>query len=191
MKAANHRGQHVAVLGMVVVAGAIEVGRHHAAEVAAVLAVVAFAQLDAGDLGDGVGLVGRLQLAGQKRILRHGLRREPRIDAARAKEEQLACAGAPSLVDQIGFDHQVRIDELGRIAVVGVDTADLCRRHIDLLRLFLGEEGSDLGLVRQVEFGMSSGDEVGVAFFDQAPHDRAAYHAAVSRHENPLLKHVH
>jgi hypothetical protein len=53
---ADHRRNDVAVLQVVVVAGAVEVGRHDAAVVGAVLAVVALAELDAGDLGDGVGL---------------------------------------------------------------------------------------------------------------------------------------
>ena len=54
----------MAVFGVVVVARAIQVGGHDAAVVhavaGAVLAVVAFTQLDAGNLGDGIGLIGRL-----------------------------------------------------------------------------------------------------------------------------------
>ena len=61
MKTANERGNDVAVIGVVVVAGAIEVGGHDAAVVdpvaCAVLAVVAFAELDAGNFGNGVGLI--------------------------------------------------------------------------------------------------------------------------------------
>ena len=61
----DHGRQNVAVGEMVVVTGAVEVGRHDAAVVAPVLAVIAFAQFDAGDFGDGVGFVGRFQQTGQ------------------------------------------------------------------------------------------------------------------------------
>jgi len=51
--------QHMAAFQVEVVAGAIEIGRHQAPVVATVLPVIAFAQLDAGNLGHGVGsLVG-------------------------------------------------------------------------------------------------------------------------------------
>ena len=72
METADQGGQDVAVLGVEVVAGPVKVGRHDRAVVGAMLAVVAFAELDAGDLGDGIGLVRRLQHAGQERVLAIG-----------------------------------------------------------------------------------------------------------------------
>ena len=47
-----------------------------------------------GDLGDRIGLVGRLQRPGQHRVLAHRLRREFRIDAGRAEKHQLLGAVA-------------------------------------------------------------------------------------------------
>jgi hypothetical protein len=61
MKLADQRRQHMAVVQIEIVARPIEIGRHHAAEVGSVRTVVGLAQLDPGDLGDGVRLVGRLQ----------------------------------------------------------------------------------------------------------------------------------
>ena len=49
-----------------VVAGAVEVGGHRGEVVRSVLAVVAPAHLDAGDLGQRIGAVGRLQRAGEE-----------------------------------------------------------------------------------------------------------------------------
>ncbi len=60
VEAPQQGGDDVGILRVIVIAGAIEIGGHDAAVVAAMLAVVALAQLDAGDLGDGVGLVGGL-----------------------------------------------------------------------------------------------------------------------------------
>ncbi len=48
---------------VVVVVGSIEVGGHKAHESRSVLAVIALAKFDAGDLGDGVGFVGLLEHA--------------------------------------------------------------------------------------------------------------------------------
>ena len=122
------------ILGVVVVAWAIEIGRHHAAVVDAVLAVVALAQLDPGDLGDRVGLVGRLQRAGEQRVLGHRLRREARVDAARPEEEELLHPGAEGGVDDVRLDHQVVVDELGWIGGVGVDAADVrCRESYNFV----------------------------------------------------------
>ena len=78
---ANQRGQDVAAGEVEVVAGAVEVGGHDAEVAGAVLGVVGFAELDASDLGDGVGLVGVLQGAGEQRIFAHGLSGEPRVNA--------------------------------------------------------------------------------------------------------------
>ena len=57
------------------------------------LAAIGLAQLDAGDLGDGIPLVGRLQRPGQQRVFVHRLRRKFGIDAGRAEEQQLLDAG--------------------------------------------------------------------------------------------------
>lgn len=80
----------MAVLRVVVVTRAIQIGRHNTAVVAPVLAVVALAELDTCNLGDGIGLVGRLQRAGEQGILRHGLRCEREVDAAAAQKQQLS-----------------------------------------------------------------------------------------------------
>ena len=69
------------MLQVEIVARPVEIGRHGRDEVAAVLAAIGLRQLDAGDLGDGVPLVGRLQRAGEQRVLGDRLRRELRIDA--------------------------------------------------------------------------------------------------------------
>ncbi|MDT4839327.1 hypothetical protein FQZ97_731150 [compost metagenome] len=186
VKPADQRWDDVAVFRVVVVARAIEVGGHDAAVVHAVagakLAVVAFAELDAGDLGHGVGLVGGFERAGEQRALIHGLRGEPGVDAAGAEEEQLLHAVPKGGVDHVGFHHQVLVDEVGGVGVVGVDAADLGRGQIHLLRFDLREEGAHGGLVGQVEFGVGAGDDGagGVAGGEQLAHDGRADHAAVA-----------
>ena len=69
-----------------------------------------------------------------------------RIDAARAQEQQALDAGAVRGLDDVGLDHQVVVEEVGRIGVVGQDAADLGRREDDRIGLLRGDEALDLGL---------------------------------------------
>ena len=69
------------VLRVKIVARTIQIRRHHTAIVDTMLSVIAFAQLDPGNLRDRIGLVRRLQRAGQKRVFPHRLGCFARIDA--------------------------------------------------------------------------------------------------------------
>ena len=89
MRLAHQRRKDVARLQIEIVAGAVEIGRHRRDEVAAILPAIGLAQLDAGDLGDRVPLVGGLERAGEQRVLADRLRRKLRIDAGRAEKQQL------------------------------------------------------------------------------------------------------
>lgn len=86
VKATDESWDDVGIFWVVVVARAIEVCGHDAAVVhpvaGAVLAVVAFAELDAGDFGDGVGLVGGFQRPGKQGIFAHGLICQLGVDTA-------------------------------------------------------------------------------------------------------------
>ena len=177
---ADHRRQHMAVGEVVIVAGAVEVGRHDAAVVAAVLAVVAFAELDAGDLGDGVGFVGGFEYAGKQSIFAHGLRYGLGVDAAGAEEEQLLHVVGVRGLDDVGFDHQVFVDELRRVGVVGVDAADLGSGEVDLFGLFGSKEGVDGSLVGQIKLGVGAGDDVLAPGGLELADDGRADHATVA-----------
>jgi hypothetical protein len=82
------------VLGMIVVARPVEVGWHYGDEIRAVLLTKGLYQLDTGDLGHRVPLIGRLQWSGQEHLFVHRLRRHFGIDAGRAEEEELLHTGA-------------------------------------------------------------------------------------------------
>ena len=176
----EHGRDDVGVLQVVVVAGAIEVGRHGRAEVGAILPVVGLAHLDAGDLGDGVGLVGRLQDTGEEVLLAHGLGRELRIDAGGAQEEEVLHPGLKRFVDDVGLDHQVLVDELGRIGVVGEDAAHLGRGQHHVVHPFPAEELPHRLLVGQIEFPMGAGDDSGAALILQPPDNGRPHHAPVA-----------
>ena len=79
----------MAVLQIVVVARAIQVGGHDAGVAGAVLRIETFAQLDARYFGQRIGLVGWLQGAGQQIFLFDRLRTITRVNATRAQEHQV------------------------------------------------------------------------------------------------------
>ena len=153
----------MAGLQVEVVAGAVQVGRHEREVVGAVLAVEAAAQLDAGDLGDGVGAVGLLQRAGEQVLLLERLRGLARVDAGAAEEDQPLDARGERLVDEVELDHQVLLDELARLLPVGQDAADLGGGDDDDLGLLLGEEALRGALVGEIELGDVADDQVLVA----------------------------
>ena len=188
-EAPDQRRQHMAVLGVEVVARAVEVRRHHRAVIGAVLAVVAFAELDAGDLGHRVGLVRGLERAGQQRRLGHRLRRGAGIDAGGTQLQKPPHPGREGLMDDIALDHQVLIDEIGGIAVVGMDPADLRGGKDHHVRAHLLHEAAHRPLVGEVERVPAAGDE-----FErlsrrpprlERPQDGAAHHAAMAGDEDP------
>ena len=179
MKATDQGCDNVAVFGMVIVAGSIEIGRHHTDEIASVLPAIGFRHLDAGNLGDCIGLVGRLERAGQHRVLAQGLRRKFWIDAGRAQEHQLLRAVQVRGVDDVRGNRDVVVDELGAQPVVGDDTADLCRGEKDHLRPHLREPVEHGGLVAQIDLAAIGRDETHVLRREPA-RERAADHAAMA-----------
>jgi len=67
-------------------------------------------------------------------------------------------------MNNIVLDHQVFVDELGPVGVVGQYTPDLGGRIDYILRFFPAEEVFDCFLVGEVVFGVGCEDEIGVAF---------------------------
>lgn len=115
-----------------VVTRAVEVGRHDRDKAGAVLAVVGPAHGDAGDLGHGVRLVGRLEFAVQEILLAQRLGGKLGIDTGAAEEKQFLDGMQVALVDDICLDGQVVVDKFGGAVAVGQDTAHPGRSEEDV-----------------------------------------------------------
>src|SRR5262249_4743365 len=118
-------------LGMKVVAGAVKIGRHRRYEIAAMLAAVGLTKLDAGDLGDRVRLVGRLQRSRQQRRFGDRLWSFTRIDARRAEEQKFFDTRVVRSMDDVGLNKQIVVEEIGREGIVGVQAPDAAGRQKD------------------------------------------------------------
>jgi len=70
-----------------------------------------------------------------------------RINAARPEEQELFHAMPVSRVEDVGFDHQILVDEVGAVGVVGVDAADPGGGGKDIFRLFFFEERANRPLL--------------------------------------------
>ena len=158
MKSADQRGDHMAIDGMKVIPLSIEIGGHHRAVVGTVLAVIGFTQFDTGDLCDGIGFVGGLQDPGEQLGLFHWLVGELGVDAGASEEQQSVDTVLVGRVDYVALDHQVLVDELGGIFVVGVDAPNLGRSQVDLIDLLLLEELRNRLLVGEIELTVGASD---------------------------------
>ena len=84
---ADERRQDVRALQIVVVVRPVEIGRHGADEIAAVLSPKGLAQFDPGDFCHRVPLIGRLQRPAEQGFLFYRLRGVLRINAGTAQEQ--------------------------------------------------------------------------------------------------------
>ncbi len=185
MHLGDHRWHDMARQEVEIVAGPIEIGRHRADEVRAVLAAIGLAELDAGDLGDRVPLIGGLELALEQRLLGHRLRRELGIDAAGAEEQELLHADLLGRADDVRLDHQVVVEEIRRVAVIGQDAADPRRRDHDHLRPVGREPTFDLRLPAEIALRLGRGQQRAWLALEPAQ-QRAADHAAMACDPDPL-----
>ena len=146
----------------------------------AVLLAVVLAELQAGDLGDGVGLVGRLKRGGEQAFLRHRLGGLAGIDAGAAKEEESLHTLLPSGMDRVVGDRQVLVEELGGVGVVGVDSSDACGGDDDDIRLLFLVKLADSHGIAQVEFLAVAKQQVFEPARAQGADNGRSDHAAVS-----------
>ena len=180
MEAADEGREDVGVLGVVVVIGAVEVGGHHRDVVRAVLAVEELTVLEAADLGQGIGFVGLLQLAGEQAALFHRLRGHAWIDATAAQKEEFFALVFPGSVDDIHLEDHVVVHEVREGALVGDDPADLGGRQEYVFGLLGSEEGLYGVLPREVQLLVRPRDDVGIALSPELPYDGASHHAPVA-----------
>lgn len=85
-------------------------------------------------------------------------------------------------MNYIGLHNQIFEDELRRIGVVGMDTADFGRSQIHLVWFFSLHKVPDRLLVQQVQLPAGSGDDVGLSQRFETSDNGAAGHAAVAGH---------
>lgn len=188
MDLANQGWQHMRLLKVEIVVGAIQVGGHHRDEVGAILKVVALTKFQSGDFGNGIRLVGVLQLARQEAILGHRLGRLARVDAGAAQEEQFFYPLEVRLVDDIVLDLEVLVDKLSAVGIVGNDPAHPGSGEYHIFRLLVGEESRHQRLVEQVELPNGTPHQAGVTLPLQLTPNCRANQTQVPGHIDPRIR---
>ncbi len=117
-------------------------------------------------------------------ILRDRLPGVTGVDAARSEVEKLLHADAVGGVDDRGVDHQIVVEELGRIRVVGMDAADLSGRQDDLLGPVVGHPLLDLALVAKVDLVTGCGQNVVETTLVQTAKERRPHQSTVPSDED-------
>ena len=177
---ADQRRQDMGGFQVEIVVGAVEVGGHDRDVGGPVLAVVGVAHLDAGDLGDGVGRVGGFQRPGEQGVFADRLGGELGVDAGTAEEDQPPDAGQIGLVEDVGLHHQVFVDELAALDVVGVDAADFGGGEKHDVRAFRGEEAGRRRLIEEIKFSVGAQHQVFIAVRPQRAHQGRTDQAAMA-----------
>ena len=170
----------MAVLQVIIVARTVEVGGHGRNEVVPVLVSVRFAQLNAGDFGDGVWLVGGLQRPCKDGGLCERLRRHFGVDATGPQEQQLPHFCLVRGVDEVGLNHEVVVKEICSVNTIGVDAAHFGRGNEHVRGFFLRHHVVHGGLVAEVQFCARKGDGVGEALGFDGTTDGLSDHSAVA-----------
>ena len=108
-----------------------------------------------------------------------------KVDAGTAQEQKPIHAAAEGRVDHVGLDHQDLIDEIGRLAIVGVNAADLGRGQDHVIDRGVGEEFSRRPLAQQIQLRIGANDQVRLSGFCKTLLNGRANHPAVAGDEDP------
>ena len=139
----------------------VEIGGHGGEEGFSILAGVGLAEHDAGDFGDGVGVVGWLEWTSEKRVFADGLGGELGVDAGAAEEEELGAAEVGGGFDEVILKGEVLEEEFDGLFKIRYDASDACGGINDKFGAFLFENGADGRAVKKVEFGAGAGKDLG------------------------------
>jgi hypothetical protein len=107
MKPLDQCRHDMTVLGVIVIARTIQVGRHHGNKIGTVLATIGLAQFNPGNLGDRVPLIAWLERPGQQFLFAHRLACQFRIDAGGAEEQQLPYGDLITGMNRVSCDRQI------------------------------------------------------------------------------------
>lgn len=87
-------------------------------------------------------------------------------------------------VNHVGLNLEIHGNEISWVCVIGVDSTDFGRGEDHESRLLGGEEELDVVLASEIELGVGSEDQIGVAQSLKLPNNGGTHQAAVSGHED-------
>src|SRR5579864_1773347 len=121
MELPHQRRQNVGCLKIEVVTWTVQVGWHHADEVASILPTIGLRSFDSRDLSHRIPLVRGFEFARQKSIFAKGLGRILRVNARAAKDQNLFRDRPMGGFENVYLDQQVVTNEVRWIRAVRQD----------------------------------------------------------------------
>ena len=146
----------MAVFQMKIVILSIQICRHHRTVIGTVLPVVGFTELNSGNFGNSVRLIGRFQNTCQQGTFLHWLSCELRVNTRTAQKQQFFNPSTVCRINNIAFNHQVAINEICRVGVIGMNTTHFCSSQINFINVFRLKEVLNICLPSQIKFGMGT-----------------------------------
>src|SRR3990167_2677896 len=86
-----------------------------------------------------------------------------RINAARAKKKHTFYSGLVSRIDYVDLNHEILVNKIGTISIVGVNPSGFGRRQKNEIRPFFQEKIGSFRLIEQIQFSMSPCDQIRIA----------------------------
>ena len=92
-------------------------------------------------------------------------------------------------VNDVALNHHVLVDEIGRVRIVGDNTAHLRRRQINLVNAFFSEECLYRPAIQQIQLVAGAEHQLHILALRQLSYDGGTHHPAMARHKNTLFHH--
>src|SRR4051794_26532350 len=106
-----------------------------------------------------------------------------RVDAGTTQKKKFTDAVRVGRADDIVLQLKILEKELGRLIIVGLDSAHASGSDNNNLRFFAGEEHSHRFFLQKIQFRAISDNYIPIAFRAELPNDRAPDKSAVTRNE--------
>ena len=149
------------------------------------LLTIGLAHFNARDFGDGIPLVGGFQRAREQSRFRYWLRCQLGVDATATQKQKFFHAAIETGADEVGFHHDIVINEISRIGVIGQNAAHACGADNHRIWLMGRHPGFDFALANEVDLLAFGGKNCAI-FCHQSFHDGTANHAVMARYIDPL-----
>ena len=148
------------------------------------LVAVGVAHLESCDFGNGIGLIGGLELPSQQGVFPHGLGGMLGVNAGAPQKKKLLHTCPTAALDDIRLHDEVVVEKVAPQSVVGMDATNFGGGEVNVPGLGLGQKRHHRLLVPQIQFLGGLEQQVVMACAFQRAYDGRSDHAAVACNVN-------
>ena len=142
----------MAIFRIKIIIWAIKISWHDASVVTSILAIIAFTDFNSCDFGNGIGLIGGLELPSQQGVFPHGLGGMLGVNAGAPQKKKLLHTCPTAALDDIRLHDEVVVEKVAPQSVVGMDATNFGGGEVNVPGLGLGQKRHHRLLVPQIQF---------------------------------------